>query len=241
MIRVLVLAQLGERQNGVAGAIEAALATCGLDARVEFPAAPGRAGRPHLAVIVGGAASSAPEVPEIPILPPVELVPEPGEVFTYVTRGPASDVHVHDDPDDVRILCVRCTLEHLETFSAGTPDEMLEHLAAHRARGDQVPEPVLERLRLEIEKARRGWLLIEASRRVQGDTEHRHEGAEIVRDPFDRLPLADPREYIERELARLGHPGVSLGVVRCAACGLLFVGAQHGETWRDWRDHFEVR
>lgn len=119
-----------------------------------------------------------------------------------------SDVYVYADVGG-GFTCENCPRG--SQFRCETPQEMVEHLLAHRAQGDRVPEPALEELRAEAEPdvyvdeeveglftcrdCARGnqFALIPAAEMLEHVLEHRARGARVLDETIDALRVATAR------------------------------------------------
>lgn len=119
-----------------------------------------------------------------------------------------SDVYVYADVSG-GFICEDCPRG--SQFRCATPLEMLDHLVAHRTRGDRVPESALEELRHEAEPdvqvdeevdglftcrdCPRGnqFAGVTATEMLEHVLEHRARGARVLNETLDELRAAVAR------------------------------------------------
>jgi transcriptional regulator of met regulon len=70
--------------------------------------------------------------------------------MAYARFGHDSDVYAYRDTRG-GFTCERCPRVG-EAFRCGTAAEMLDHLLAHRAKGDRVPDDALDELERDVEE-----------------------------------------------------------------------------------------
>lgn len=78
--------------------------------------------------------------------------------MAYLRFSPQCDVYVLDADDAGDLVCLRCPLtDEYGEFHARTTAQMVDHLNAHRAAGQKVPEEGLKLL--DNEKDTDAWIL----------------------------------------------------------------------------------
>jgi hypothetical protein len=129
--------------------------------------------------------------------------------MAYARWDGTSDVYVYEDVKG-GFTC-QCPPRGQPEVNCPTARDMIEHLLAHRAKGDRVPESALEALRIDAEPdvrleeeveglftcigCPRGneFALIDASAMLEHVMEHRSRGAKVDEETFEVLRNAATR------------------------------------------------